>query len=300
MRDAIWIVVLTYNGWQDTRACLQSVFADARANFKVMVVDNGSTDETLDALAREFPQVQVQVNASNLGYAEGNNAGLRYAMAHGAEFVVILNNDVIVARDWLEHLLNAARANERAALLGPFVYHADEKNIIQSAGGLIDANWRASHRGQNETDNGQFADTARVDWLTGCAIMARTAALEKIGLLDASFFMYGEDVDWGIRARRAGYDVLVVPQAHVWHKGVQRNYAPAPHVTYYTARNELRLIRKHRGGTRAFFKTWLRHARTASSWTLLPRWKSKRAHRDALLRALRDDLRGVSGPMRLG
>lgn len=300
MTGELWIIVLTFNGWQDTRACLRSVFAESRENLQVLVVDNGSTDETLTALPLEFPQAQVLVNASNLGYAEGNNVGMRYAMTQGAEFVVILNNDVTVAQDWLEPFVNAACANERAALLGPMVYHADEPNIIQSAGGLMTRDWRAYHRGMNETDAGQFAEISKIDWLNGCAVMARASALENIGLLDPSFFMYGEDVDWGIRARRAGYDVLFVPQARVWHKGVKRDYAPAPHVTYYIARNELRLIRKHHGGMNALGKTWLRHARTLASWTLRPKWKQQHAHRVALQRALRDDWRGISGQMPLG
>ena len=300
MTGEMWVIILTFNGWQDTRECLRSVFAVARENLKVLVVDNGSTDETLSTLPQEFPQAHVLVNPSNLGYAEGNNVGMRYAMAQGAEYLIILNNDVIVAKDWSEVLLNAARANERAALLGPMIYHADEPTVIQSAGGLMTRDWQAYHRGMNEPDAGQFADLARVDWLNGCAILARATALETIGLLDPSFFMYAEDVDWGIRARRAGYDVLFVPQARVWHRGVKRNYTPAPHVTYYIARNELRLIRKHHGSINALGKTWLRHARTLTSWTLRPKWRKQRAHRDALLRALRDDWRGVSGPMPLG
>lgn len=296
-RAPIPIIIVTYNRWQDTRACLESVFAAASPAFYVVVLDNGSTDETLDALPREFPAVELVRNASNLGYAEGNNVGLRLAIERRAEFVVVLNNDVVVAPDWLTRLSEAALADPQAALVGPLVLHANEPTVIQSAGGLLPNDWHSFHRGANQTDTRQFSTTEQVDWLTGCAILARCRALEQIGLLDPDFYMYGEDVDWGVRARQVGFHVLFVPGARVWHKGVQRDYTPAPYVTYYTARNELQLIRKHHGGALPVARAFARNVRTLTSWTLRPRWRQQRAHRDALARALGDFLRGTSGQL---
>lgn len=291
----ILIIIVTYNRWLDTRDCLVSLFAADGPVCRVIVLDNGSTDETLAALPREFPDVELIRNPSNLGYAEGNNAGLRLALAQGAEFVVVLNNDVIVAPDWLGELTAAARVDSQAALIGPLVLHADAPDVIQSAGGMLPRDWHAFHRGANEPDTHQFSRTEHVDWLTGCAVLVRCNALERIGLLDSGFFMYGEDVDWGVRAQRAGYHVLFTPKARVWHKGVRSDYAPAPYVTYYTARNELQLIRKHHGGAVPVIRAFARNLRTLTSWTLRPKWQEQRAHRNALARALRDFLRGASG-----
>lgn len=293
---SVWIVVLTFNRWQDTRACLVSVMTSLHSGMRVVVVDNGSTDETFTALPLEFPQAHLIHNPENRGYAEGNNVGLRFALAQGAEFIVVLNNDVVVAPDWLERLVDAAKAQPRAGLLGPMVYHADEPQVIQSAGGILPADWHSYHRGANDNDAGQFQKAESVDWLTGCAILARSSAVRDFGLLDPSFYMYGEDVDWCVRARAAGYLVVLVPQARVWHRGVRRAYTPAPLVTYYTARNELRLIQKHGGGTLILARALSRHLRTVLSWTLRPQWRHQRAHRDALAQALRDFLRGASGP----
>lgn len=292
----VWIVVLTFNRWQDTRACLVSVMAALPFNTRVLIVDNGSTDETLTALPREFPQAYLIRNPQNLGYAEGNNVGLRYALEQGAEFILVLNNDVVVAPDWLEGLLETAQAQPRAALLGPMVYHADDPQVIQSAGGMLSSDWHSYHRGANKTDTGQFHRTENVDWLTGCAVLARSSALRDFGLLDPSFYMYGEDVDWCLRARKANYTVVFVPYARVWHSGVSSAYTPAARVTYYMARNELILIQKHRGGTIAVMRLLVRHFRTVVSWTLRPKWRHQRAHRDALVMALRDFLGGASGP----
>lgn len=291
----ISIIIVTYNRWQDTRECLASLFAASGPPIHVIVLDNGSTDETLESLPLEFPGVELIHNPSNLGYAEGNNVGLCRVIAQGAEFAMILNNDVVVAADWLEALSAALRADPQAAMAGPLVLYADEPTLIQSAGGVLPNDWHSYHRGANESDAHQYVASERVDWLTGCAILVRCDALKRIGLLDPAFFMYGEDVDWGVRARRAGYHVLFAPEARVWHKGVQRDYAPAPYVTYYTARNELEMIRKHHGGTGAVLRALARHTRTLTSWTLCPRWKAQRAHRDALARAMRDFFRGVSG-----
>lgn len=292
---AVSLVVLLYNRWHDTRVCLASVFAsDARA-VNVIVVDNGSTDETLTALARDFPNVTLIRNSENVGYAEGNNIGIRAALTNNAEFIAVLNNDVFLAPDWLTPLLDALTRDEQAAFAGPLIFHADEPHVIQSAGGMLPQNWRAYHRGANELERGQYLETETVDWLSGCAILARARALDEIGLLDSDFFMYGEDVDWSLRAREKNYRVLFVPQSHVWHKGVQRNYAPPPRVTYYSARNELFLMHKHRANKLALARAMARHTRTALSWSVRPRWRDKRAHRDALVCALRDFVRGKRG-----
>ena len=293
------IVIPVFNQLAFTRQCLKSLRRHTHLASRVIVVDNGSTDETKTALSAQFPQARLIANSSNLGYAEGNNVGLRYAMEHGAEFALVLNNDVVLAPDCIEELLDAARENPKAALFGPLVFHADEPNVIQSAGGMLPHDWHAYHRGANETDTSRFQKTERVDWLTGCTILVRVSALREVGLLDAAFYMYGEDVDWCVRAREKEFHVLFVPQAQVWHKGVTRDYAPSPYVTYYSARNELQLIRKHHGGTSALLRAWTRHVRTVASWSILPRWRLQRAHRDALARALRDFARGKTGPLRL-
>lgn len=293
------IVILAFNGWEDTRACLNSVLASDARTANILVVDNGSTDETATELPKAFPQVSRVRNASNLGYTEGNNVGLRYALAQHAEFIAVLNNDIVVAPNWLEPLLEAARGDERAGLLGPLVLHMDEPQVIQSAGGMLTKDWRSYHRGANETDAGQYAMTDNVAWLTGCAVLARSNALRDIGLLDNAFFMYGEDVDWGLRTRQGQYRVLFVPQSHVWHKGVRRNYAPAPYVTYYSARNELMLMRKHHAGGLALARAWARHLRTLASWSLRPRWRDQGVQRAALARAMIDFVTGTTGQINL-
>lgn len=288
MKPRVLVIVVTFNQWDLTQALLATLSQQTNVGFQVLVIDNASTDAT-PARVREFaPNAQVIENTVNLGYARGNNVGLEYALQHDFEYALVLNNDVTVAPNCLDELVTTADANADAALLGPLVYHADEPTIIQSAGGILPDDWHSYHRGANEPDTNQFSTVAQVDWLTGCAVLARVSALRNFGLLDEKFFMYGEDVDWGVRARRDGYRVLMVPQAHAWHRGVRRDYSPAPYVTYYSARNELHLMQKHRAGVSPVLRAWVRNARTVASWSVLPRWRGQRAQRDALARAMRD------------
>lgn len=279
------IIILTFNSAQHIRECLASLATLDYPNFQVVIVDNASTDDTVQ-LARTFtPAPKVIVNETNLGYAEGNNVGLRYALSVNADYAFVLNDDVTVAPDLLTQLIRAAQADPRAALLGPIIYHHSTPAVIQSAGGTL-GNWTFPHRGINEPERGQFDRVESVVWLSGCAILASCRALKTIGLFDPDFFMYWEDVDWCLRAHKAGYRVLLVPQAKLWHKGVQISYAPSPRVAYYMARNELYLLAKHRASLVAQAKAWIKYIRTIISYTVRPKWKNKRAHRNAQVKAL--------------
>jgi len=293
------IIILTFNGAQHIRPCLTSLAALDYPNYEIVVVDNASPDDTVSLARTHDPAPTVLVNDTNLGYAEGNNVGLRYALSAGADYALVLNDDVVVAPDMLTQLVHAAQAEPRAALLGPLVYHHATPEVIQSAGGDQTRDWQFLHRGQNQPDCGQFADVEQVVWLSGCAILARCDALARIGLFDPAFFMYWEDVDWCLAARQAGFQVLVVPQAKLWHKGVQIAYEPSPRVVYYMARNELYLLAKHRANAFVQIQSWFKYIRTIMSYTLRSKWKHKHAHRNAQARALVHVLVRRFGPFSL-
>jgi GT2 family glycosyltransferase len=288
--------VLAHNEKANLLECLRSVALQDYPRVRTVVVDNDSRDGSPDAVRDRFPHAELIETGANLGYAEGNNVGLRRSLADGVDYVLVLNADVVVAPDAVTHLVDALQRTPQAAFAGPLVYHFTEPSVIQSAGGLRTPDWRFVHRGPNDPDEGQYRATEPVAWATGCALLARTAALRRIGLLDPAFFIYYEEVDWCLRAAAAGYQVLFVPAAKVWHKGVQRDYAPTPRVTYLFARNELLLLTKHRAGMPAVIRALARHLRTLVSWSVRPRWRSKRAHRAALAAALCDFLRRRYGP----
>ena len=289
------IVILTYNKWANTADCLNAIAHANYSHYHIVIIDNGSTDETLGTLHAHYPDVTVIENHANLGYAQGNNIGVQWAMTVGADYVLLFNPDVIIAPNSISLLVQAAEKNSSAAFVGPTIYHFDEPNVIQSAGGLVDG-WQFGHRAMNVPDTDQFTDIEPVDWVTGCAILARCRTIKQIGLLDSDFFLYCEEVDWCLRAHELGYQIFFVPQSHVWHKGVQRNYSPSPLVTYYSARNELLLLTKHHAGIMPLIAAILRHLRTLVSYTVRPRWRSRHQHRDALAIALLNFVQRRFGP----
>jgi len=292
----VFTLILNTNRRADTLACLASLAAGSYAHNTVLVLDNASTDGSPDAIRAAYPAVQVVALTENLGYAGNNNVGLALALAQGAEWVLVLNEDTVLAPDCLAALVAAGEADPRVGLAGPMVYHADEPNVIQSAGGALDRQWHAVHTGQNEVDRGQFAAPRAVDWLSGCALFVRRAVLEQVGALDAGYFYFWEETEWCLRAARAGWRVLHVPAAKLWHKGVQRSYQPKPSVTYYATRNRFATLAKHHAPLGAWLAAWSEAGRTLASWTLRPRWRGQRTHRNALGRGLWDFLRGRMGP----
>jgi GT2 family glycosyltransferase len=175
-------------------------------------------------------------------------------------------------------------------MLGPMVYHADEPEIIQSAGGYFDSQWNGLHTGIDQPDTGQFTTDREVTWLNGCAILCRANVLKAIGGMDETFFLYNEEVDLCMRVKEAGWRIKIVPGAKLWHKGVNRNYQPSPYVTYYMVRNHLYLLKKHNAPLRVKIEAFAAKIRMITSFALRPKWKHKRAHRDAAIQGLIDFL----------
>lgn len=275
-------VILNTSRRDDTLACLATVTASTYPNQKILVLDNASTDGSVEAISARYPQVQNVALKENRGYAGNNNVGIELAMQQGADWVFVLNEDITLAPDCLEELIKVAQGDPQIGILGPLVYHFDEPGVIQSAGGLLDQYWRSIHTGQNQVDQGQFPAPRAVDWISGCAILVRREVIEQVGVLDDRFFYYWEETEWCLRARRSGWQVWHVPQARIWHKGVQRDYQPGPNVTYYAARNKLMMMKKHRAPFLVWIATGFQTIRTLVSWTLKPEWRNKRDHRDAL------------------
>lgn len=217
---SVAVVVLTWNGRDLTLDCLRSLEAVTTPNVRVMVVDNASTDGTVDAIrARYGDRIDILENPANLGFAAGNNAGIRRAMDDGARFVLLLNNDTTVAPNFIDELLPPMRESDTIGIATPKIYFAEPPNRIWYAGGEISL-WRgiARHVGIRETDRGQHDRPRDVDYASGCALLARREVFERAGLLDESYRAYFEDADLCMRAARAGFRIRYVPTAKVWHR----------------------------------------------------------------------------------
>ena len=216
------VVVLNWNGLEDTRALLLTLErcrVPEGWSAAVMVVDNGSSDGSVLALAAEFPQVDVLALPTNLRFAGGNNRGVRRALEAGADAVMLLNNDTEADPALFERLLLALEQYPEAGAVAPLIYFAAPSRQIWYAGGrCTPALGLAAHRGLRTLDRGQYRSVERTGYLTGCCLLARRAAWEQVGLLDERYFIYAEDADWSLRARRMGLALLFVPTARLWHK----------------------------------------------------------------------------------
>jgi len=290
-------LILNTNRREDTLACLASLRRSGYARHHAIVLDNASSDGSVPAIREAHPEVEILSLAENRGYAGNNNVGIRRALERQADWIVVLNEDTVVDAHCLERLVQAGESDGRIGIVGPMVYHFDQPEVVQSAGGMLTRTWDAVHRGANERNGGRFAHPQDVDWISGCCIMIRRQVFEEIGLIDERFFYYWEETELCIRARRAGWRIVHVPQARIWHKGVQPDYRPKPAVTYYAARNRLLALSKHGAPLPVRLAVWGGFLRTLASWTLRPKWRDRREHRIALWKGVRDYLRQHWGPM---
>ncbi len=290
-------VVLNLNRRTDTLECLESIAAGSYGTIRAIVLDAGSSDGSVQAVRASFPQTQVIELTQNLGYAGNNNTGIRAALDQGADWVFVLAEDVVLDHECLARLVEVAEGDPSIGIVGPMVYHHDEPGVIQSAGGRLSARCVAWHLGQNEPDRGQFREPHHVEWISGCAILVRRSVIDEVGMLDPRFFYYCEETEWCVRARKAGWRIVQVPGAGIWHKGVQRDYRPKPSVTHHATRNRLLMLSKHHAPLAARGTAWLEILRTLTSWSVRPKWRAKREHRDAMWRGILDYLHGRWGQM---
>jgi GT2 family glycosyltransferase len=229
-------VVLNWNGGEDTLAALESL-----QGLPVVCVDNGSTDGSPDAIAARFPSVELVRTGVNLGFAGGNNVGIRRALAGGADWVLLLNNDAVAEPGLPAALEAAAAARPDAGLLACEILTGDGRGV-QYAG----ATFRPllGYSGRVATDGGpELRDVGRAD---GAALAVSRAAAERAGLLDESLFLYVEDVDWSLRIRAAGFAVVLVPGARVRHRGSAASGGSASTTNlYYDTRNTIAVCERH-------------------------------------------------------
>ena len=248
LAPSVAVVVLDWNGADDTLACVASVRASRWQPLDVWVVDNASRHPVLDEVVRRHPGVRTIANPANLGYAGGNNAGLRAALAAGADWVLVLNNDARLEPGTIDELLSVARTDPRIAAVGARILRLEEPGRLWMAWGEVDYRQSLVQLiGQGEPDDGRFAEQRDVDWVSGCAILLSRRAIEAIGPFDEEYFAYHEEVDWCATARERGFRVVWAPRAVVLHRG-QASSGGDTFVSrrqYLTARNMVRFVRRH-------------------------------------------------------
>ncbi|NPV51691.1 MAG: glycosyltransferase family 2 protein [Candidatus Methanofastidiosum sp.] len=301
------IIILNWNGWKDTIECLESLYGIYYPNYDVILVDNGSEDNSIIKI-KKYCQGEIEVdseyfdydpsnkpikiikhnidsqlpvlenetnfytfpnrkhqptknhhhtklilvqNEKNYGFTKGNNIGIKYAIKYlDPKYVLLLNNDTVVAKDFLDELVNVGEKNENVGFLGPKIYFYDfkgQKNIIQYAGSKQNL-WFFNPKiiGIFEVDHGQYDQVKSFEYVHGSCLLAKVGMIKEIGLLDEDFFSYREENDWGIRGIKKGWKSLYVPAAKIWHKGGKSSGGTLnPLTIFYMTRNDFILMKKH-------------------------------------------------------
>jgi GT2 family glycosyltransferase len=243
----VLIIVLNWNGADDTCACLDSLAAAPAPAFDVLVIDNGSRRSVAPAVRDAYPNVRCIELPTNLGYAGGNNVGLRFAIEHGYRFAYVLNNDTVVEAGWLQAALDLAAAARVAAVGAKVVAFDDPGRLWMTYGSINYRQSLISLAGWGEPDRGQYDLVREVEWVPGCAMLLSCAALRDVGLFDEKFFAYHEDVDWCTTAREKGWRILFAPRSVVRHRGNRTLGGPvyASPRKYLSARSTVLFARKH-------------------------------------------------------
>ena len=213
------VVLVNWNNYPDTRACLLSLGRLSYPPAAVLVVDNGSTDGSLERLKAEFSHLDFIANRENLGFARGCNIGIRLALARGCDYLLLLNNDTEVDGGCLDSLVRAGEADPRVGVVTGKIMISLDPPVLQAAGYGIDfLRAQGIPHGAGERDNGQWDRERDVPAASGCFMLVKRRVFEKIGLLDEAFFFGMEDYEFAVRVRRGGYRIRYVPGARLWHK----------------------------------------------------------------------------------
>lgn len=248
MKPKICIITVNWNSFEVISENLDSLREMDYDNFVTVVVDNGSSDNSVSLLRERYPEVILLEAGKNMGLTGANNIGLRYALEHAADYCLILNNDTVSDPWLLRELVSAAEKTPRAAAYGAKIFYYAEPSRIWWGR----TNWdrkratfqnKDSRRYEHETD---ARSVENIDFANGCALFIRTSVLPTVGLMDERFFVYFEEVDWCFRARRCGHSILFVPSATLRHKvAVSSGGQGSAVMAYYEMRNQLLWARKN-------------------------------------------------------
>jgi hypothetical protein len=243
-------IVLSWNGREDTLRCLDSLTRISRPDLGIVCVDNGSSDGSQQAIRERFPEVLLIEAGANLGYAGGNNLGLRHALDTGARWAMLVNNDAVVADDVIEGFEAAASQRPRAGILAGKVFFADRPQTVWFAGQRVSEllGYSGRPRGYGRADGPRYAHVRRTGRAVGALMAVSREAIEAVGLLDEDLFAYVEDVDWALRVRAAGYEVIFAPGARAWHaiSASTGGEARSTHTLYYGVRNTVAVLERRR------------------------------------------------------
>ncbi len=215
----VFIIIINWNGKHLLGDCLDSIAAVSYNNFKTLVVDNGSIDNSVGFIRENYQNVEVLELEENLGFAKGNNIGFNHVKRQNPQYVIFLNNDTVVDKNFIDPLIAALEKSPEIGQTCPKIYFHGSKQLIWYAGGTVKL-WSGSisHKGIRENDSSIYTEPKTTDYATGCCVCMRTADYYSLNGFSEDYKMYAEDVDLSLRLRKTGKKIYFVPNSIVWHK----------------------------------------------------------------------------------
>ncbi|MBK7105841.1 MAG: glycosyltransferase family 2 protein [Ignavibacteriae bacterium] len=248
MKPKITIIILNWNGLNDTLECLESLKKIDYENYEIIVVDNNSSGNDVEIIEEKFGACikKIIVSSENIGFSGGNNLGIKYALENGADFILLLNNDTIVESDFLVNLSDTLNKYENIGISAPLINYFDKKSIVWTVGGKISKIRGSGFAYSNENENQIEKKNREVTFASGCCLLIKKEVFEKIGMLDEKFFLYVEDTDFCFRTIKAGFKIIINPNSKIYHKvgnSTSMNLKQIP--LYYETRNRLYFAKKN-------------------------------------------------------
>lgn len=290
----IFVSLINYKNPQDTLECLASLakIHTTSIDLHILVINNDHGARLKKEDVVFIKNIELLDTRKNLGFAGGQNIGIKRALAEKADYILVINNDVVVDKNFLQHLIKSIESGQSVGAVSPKIYFAkgyefhkekysekEKGKVIWYAGGIIDwKNVYFKHRGVDEVDHGQYDTEEKTDFVTGCCMLVKREVFEKIGLFDERYFLYYEDSDFNQRIRQAGFTSLYCPKAIIWHKNAGSSGSGSSLHDYYLTRNRLLF-----GMTYASVRTKLALVREGVRLALTGRMHQKKGARDFLL-----------------
>lgn len=256
----VYVLILNWNGKLLTVDCVESVLKSDYANFRVVVIDNGSTDGSVALLRKRFGRrIDIIENGENLGYADGFNSGLKYAFQQqGSDYCLVMNNDTVIDRLAISEYVRVAESDEMIGFVTGKVYFFDHPNVLQTVGKKEHpVRWNGGHIGNGEEDKGQYDEVCERSFADDICTLVSYMLYKETGGYDPTFFLQSEEYDWQARAKRKGYRIMYTPLARVWHKHSMTLGRDSALKAFYDARNPMLVILRHRAPD--FFRRYFRH-----------------------------------------
>ncbi len=248
--EKIFAVIVNWNLKDDTIACLRSLLKAGLFARNIVLVDNGSRDNIVSGIQTVYPDITIIKNKQNFGFAVANNIGITYALEQSAEWVFLLNNDTIVAPNILAEIQRVHRSTQ-ASVYGPQIRYFDEPERIWYLGDIhIPGTLFTRSLQKDRLASVTLPDAIPVDFVSGCGALIHRKVFETVGMFNPTFFMYGEDADLMWRIRRAGFRIIAVPNAVMWHKVSRSAGKDSPATRYWKTRNQIRFYRLHTRGAK--------------------------------------------------